>query len=95
MEVLDPDPARKGWKLLSSSDCCLYSVAFLVTRHPSREWASVCTRARKLAAISIAKLAEHTACFLSLLVSSLERDRAFSAQRKLMLRLRSLLVLYW
>lgn len=93
--MLDPDLARKGWKVLSSFGCCLCCVAFPVTRHPSGEWASVCTCACKLAAISVAKLAEHIACLLSLLVSSLETCRAFGAQRKLMLRLYSLLVLYW
>lgn len=92
MEVLDPDPAREGWKLLSSSDGCLCCVAFLGTQHASEEWASACARARSLAALSVAKLAEHIACFLYLLVSILERETAFRAQRKLRLRLHSL---YW
>lgn len=89
MELLNPDLSRRGWKLLSSSVCCLGCVALLVMGCPSGEWEALCT------AVSAAKLIKHVRCFPSLLESSLQRGRAFQAHRKTALRFLCLLAQCW
>lgn len=89
MELLNPDLSRRGWKLLSSSYCCLGCVVLLVMGHPSGEWEALCP------AVSVAKPAEHIGCFPSLLGGSLERGRAFQAHRKPALKFLCLLAQCW